>query len=1004
LRIRSTKREAKKVGHTRRRERPLPPGVSMRLALRGHTGPISRVHWSRDGQKIATASDDGTIGVWDSEGHLLLRLKGAGGPGTSISWSPTGESLVAGFVSGGVYVWDTATGRVTGTLSHPERAVQVAWSPNEQLIALRSPEGLSLWNPSLTEAQTIWRQLGDDPGYFLSWTPDGKGLFGTFGGASGIWNAQTGSLSWKHEPGPRLHTAAWSPDGRQIALATGAGPLHVVSRSTGAHIASLEASKCWGVAFSPDGHLLASRSRNPLELWRCDRWERLAAFDLPDEGMPAAPPNLAFHPREPRLAVSGSKVVHILDLDISTILGVKPVEKTTHYANAKVVLVGNTSVGKSGLGLVLSGRKFRPTESTHGRHVWLFGAEKATLENGIGCSRETLLWDLAGQPGYRLIHQLHLAEVAVALVLFDSRSETDPFAGVPYWARALDDASSHTRIAKFLVASRADRGGPQVSRNRIDEIIQRYRFDGFFETSAKRGQGVTELRTGIAAAIPWGKLPSISAPEVFRAAKDFLVKQKRSGTVLLTARELLNRFKKARSREDATEEVFSACLDRLQTAGLVRRLSFGGQVLLQPERLDDYCGWLAHAARAQPDGLGFVKESAARGGQFTMDDDRRLRAKTEERSMLLAMVEEVVGCNVAHRQATDQGDMLVFPSELNADLPEYPGGYSLAVAFHFEGPVSGIYATLAVTLINSTAFKKKALYNNAALFDAPQGHVCGFAVEHPDRRNDSLGRLVVFFDADTDRGLRLLFLRYVNRQLEKLAFEGTLRRERMYHCTACNYTIPPDIVARRMADGNSTVMCPIRGEHYALDDLAEQSQLGDDRLGEIDRAADEERQRQKRLTTLQERQRTGQFHVFLCHNSRDKATIKRIAARLLEQGVLAWVDEEIIVAGDRFAPKLEQALDTIRTVAVFVGPLGMGRWQDMEYQAALQRSVEERDERGGPGVRVIPVLLPGVSDDPELPVFLRGIHRIDLREGGSDDREGMRRLVAAIMSDPEQPF
>ena len=34
-------------------------------------------------------------------------------------------------------------------------------------------------------------------------------------------------------------------------------------------------------------------------------------------------------------------------------------QRDEHYRNAKVVLVGNTSVGKSGLGLVLAGRKLR---------------------------------------------------------------------------------------------------------------------------------------------------------------------------------------------------------------------------------------------------------------------------------------------------------------------------------------------------------------------------------------------------------------------------------------------------------------------------------------------------------------------------------------------------------------------------------------------------------------------------------------------------------------------
>lgn len=54
------------------------------------------------------------------------------------------------------------------------------------------------------------------------------------------------------------------------------------------------------------------------------------------------------------------------------------------------------------------------------------GTERTEGTNSLTETRETLLWDLAGQPGYRLVHQLHLGEVAVALVLFDARSETEP--------------------------------------------------------------------------------------------------------------------------------------------------------------------------------------------------------------------------------------------------------------------------------------------------------------------------------------------------------------------------------------------------------------------------------------------------------------------------------------------------------------------------------------------------------------------------------------------------
>jgi class 3 adenylate cyclase len=76
---------------------------------------------------------------------------------------------------------------------------------------------------------------------------------------------------------------------------------------------------------------------------------------------------------------------------------------------------------------------------------------------------------------------LHLREVAVALVVFDARSETDPLAGVVHWERALRTA--HQRqgdeavpLTKFLVSARADRGGVPVSKERLDEPIKEYSF------------------------------------------------------------------------------------------------------------------------------------------------------------------------------------------------------------------------------------------------------------------------------------------------------------------------------------------------------------------------------------------------------------------------------------------------------------------------------------------------------------------------------------------------
>src|SRR5262249_45052377 len=154
------------------------------------------------------------------------------------------------------------------------------------------------------------------------------------------------------------------------------------------------------------------------------------------------------------------------------------------------------------------------------RHVWSFDSQEIVVDDSRQETRETLLWDLAGQPGYRLIHQLHLNEVAVALVIFDSRNETDPFAGVHHWDRALRQAQrlqgdAVLSMKKFLVAARTDRGGIPVSRVRIESIVADLGFQGYFETSAKEGWNIAELCAAIRASIDWDALPRVSSTHLF---------------------------------------------------------------------------------------------------------------------------------------------------------------------------------------------------------------------------------------------------------------------------------------------------------------------------------------------------------------------------------------------------------------------------------------------------------------------------------------------------------
>ena len=77
--------------------------------------------------------------------------------------------------------------------------------------------------------------------------------------------------------------------------------------------------------------------------------------------------------------------------------------------DAKLVLVGDSGVGKTGLGWRLAHREFKEHESTHGQQFWVIDELKTTRTDNTEC--EAVLWDLAGQHVYRQIHSIFLDNV-----------------------------------------------------------------------------------------------------------------------------------------------------------------------------------------------------------------------------------------------------------------------------------------------------------------------------------------------------------------------------------------------------------------------------------------------------------------------------------------------------------------------------------------------------------------------------------------------------------------
>ena len=161
--------------------------------------------------------------------------------------------------------------------------------------------------------------------------------------------------------------------------------------------------------------------------------------------------------------------ISISNYDPETLLNSALASPVVKYISAKVVLLGEAGVGKTGLGWRLAHGEFREHPSTHGQQFWVLDELKHTRSDGAEC--EAVLWDLAGQPDYRLIHTLFLDDANLALVLFNPANRRDPLHGVDYWLKALAHGRNrpcHT----ILVGARIDVGEPALTRDEIHEFCR----------------------------------------------------------------------------------------------------------------------------------------------------------------------------------------------------------------------------------------------------------------------------------------------------------------------------------------------------------------------------------------------------------------------------------------------------------------------------------------------------------------------------------------------------
>ena len=996
------------------------PGVKLLRTLAGHKDMVKSVAFDAQGGRLASASSDNTVKLWAADsGKLLHTLTGHHSSVNSVAFDAQGGRLASGSVDTTVKLWETDSGRLLHTLEGHQNAVSS--------VAFATQGG---WLASGSNDSTVklWKA---DSGKLLRTLADHRNLVNSVGFAAQGGRLASGSDDntvklWEADSGKLLRTLVGHPDmvwcvafaAQSGRLASGSydNTVKLWEADSGKLLRTLEGHTSFVevVAFSADDRVLASKSNDgTIRLWSCETWETVAIIPEPTPfgwWIPA----LAFHPTLPLLATAGSapntpvdeqcRLIHLWELDPDLLLGTERVTDSLCYKNAKVVLVGDSGVGKSGLALRMTSGKFEPTESTHGRHVWMFDSGEVGLEDGRQQTRETLLWDLAGQSGYRLVHQLNLDEAAVALVLVDARSEMDPLGPAEYWSKAIDQARSTVPITKILVEARADRGGVAVSPETLQHFCDQFGFAGFVRTSAKTGRGVAELQQAVRKAIPWDKLPEVISTKLFTRIKEFLQKEKTRGDQVLV--EELHGFWQrylAQTGDSVTDVEFRTVVGRLAASNLAQFLTFSvleqeqatDYVLMQPEYMDAYASAIINEARQDPRGIGHISEAKIRRGELGLTDDERIRDQRHEQLVIAEAIEQLLKHDIALRERLSEdhreaGDFLVLPSQYTRTSP-YPGKKLAGVAYEFEGASRAIFATLVVRLTHHQHFIERDFWKDAACYSSADG---GQFIVVLEELAPSKGRLSVYFDNNPPREEQIAFLRYVQEHLKHKAIPDSVVAHRENRCPACQHPWDEGVMQNRLRLGKPDIICPnceIRSPliELLLSDSDPVSQQIQDDVQLIDADAKTARNRQIAATAIRGKEQFEEYDVFLSYHSPDREAVIQVAEMLQGVGIRPWLDVWDLIPGIPWQRQLEQAIDKVKSAAVCVGTSGFGPWHMQEMEAFLRKFVNRQSP-------VMPVILRG-GESVELPTFLEGFMWVDLRELSNANPRPLSNLVAGIL-------
>jgi cytochrome c len=238
--------------------------------LEGHDAAVNTVLFMGQG-RLASAADDFSILLWDAKTDSRMRLEGHKGKVMGLALSPEGAVLASASWDGTVGLWPMRGGQPSFLEGHEAPVNAVAFGRGGQLYSASADGTIRIW-----DVETGNHRVLMDQGFGINRLviePDARWLaYGAVDGVTRVINAATGrklhDFSLDRRP---ILALAHHAESEQLAVGDGHGFIMVIDTKNWRITRDFRAMRrgpVWALAFSEDGqNLLAAGLSDVVYSW-----------------------------------------------------------------------------------------------------------------------------------------------------------------------------------------------------------------------------------------------------------------------------------------------------------------------------------------------------------------------------------------------------------------------------------------------------------------------------------------------------------------------------------------------------------------------------------------------------------------------------------------------------------------------------------------------------------------------------------------------------------------